>query len=242
MEAAVQGEAPERTRARAAKAPPLRLTDLLFGVLLPLLCLLIDHALGRYAITRHWHVKPFVWLQMLVFASAMVVPPRNPTLRAMLAGALAPGALCAGAIGLWLLPFSIAGLVYVIGLLGLVPLFTCFVFARASRAWLAAARGPQQRDVLGPYAAGLALSLLPLARPVAGSLWTDREVHRVVTNESYDVESAARALWWVCDGELDAVAEAWGRSEDPAERQRLARLHELLGRGSIEERWYEISD
>jgi hypothetical protein len=240
-------EASTATRARgpsrSPKCPSFRLSDLLFGLLLPLTCFLFDAGLGLGIATRLISIAlPLVAFELILIAASWVLAPKCSNVRAALAGALAPGAICAGAVGLFLLPLSILGTVYVIGLLGFVPLITCFVFARASRAWLVAARGPEQRDVLLPYAAGFALALLPLVPPVAGAVWTDQVIHRVVTDETYAVERAAEALRWVPDGRLDAIVTEWGSSEDPRTQERLADLHEALGRGSVESRWYDLTD
>lgn len=112
--------------------------DWAFGVVLPVTCFFFDpivfeaksggSVLGMY--------KPFAYL--FTFASIMALMAwllwreRLKGLSAVLLGLFVTGGIFSLGVGLILFPFSVIGLVVLIGALGFTPLFTSFVFFRNS--------------------------------------------------------------------------------------------------------------
>jgi hypothetical protein len=240
VEAQVTAHSKRRSRLHTAPIRTIRVTDVLFGLLLPPLCFAMWPSQGYLS----WlsSCAPFVGFEIVGFLAALAAPPKGPMGRALLAGALASGALFAGVVGVLLAPLSIAFAILVLGLLGFVPFGTCWVFARASWNLQRAARAASGQTLLAPLAAGAILATAPLVPPIGGTAWTSFVIQRVVSDDSYSVQNAASALRWVPEDRLDALVQEWGSSEDPSVKARLAELHSSLGRGSIEDRWYTISD
>lgn len=130
--------------------------DWLFGVTFPVICFAFDPIvfkssfgpgdalLGAYA--------PFAYL--LSFVSIMATMAwllwgeSLKWLNAFLAGLFAVGALAALVIGIILTPYSLMGLIILIGALGFTPLLTSFVFFRNSVRAFRAGQGSLEKGVL----------------------------------------------------------------------------------------------
>jgi hypothetical protein len=104
-----------------------------FGVLLPVLCFVLDHALG-FHVFGPWTLpaRLFVGAQLVLFLAYLVDEPYSAFVRGGMATAFAVGALFAWITGMYLLPVSLFGVLVLIGLLGLVPFGTGLVFSMAA--------------------------------------------------------------------------------------------------------------
>jgi hypothetical protein len=104
--------------------------DLMGGLILPVLCLVFDPGLiCQYKLVILAY--PAIGLQMLVLVLWLLLGPVRPWFSALMAGLLMVGVLIAGGIGLAMLPLSLVGLLAMgIGLLGLTPFLTAYVFGR----------------------------------------------------------------------------------------------------------------
>lgn len=121
--------------------------DWTFGVVLPVICIFFDpvvfeskfHSAGLLA-----GIKPFAYLLSFMAIMATMAwllwGEKLRWLGACLSGLFAVSSLTALAIGIFLLPFSLFGLLFFfLGALGFTPLFSAFVFLRNSvRAFSAA--------------------------------------------------------------------------------------------------------
>jgi hypothetical protein len=112
--------------------------DVAFGVALPILCfvadpfvfkgeprwglpLLADHQLVVYVIST---------VEMGLFLLWRTFPRRLSTFAAPFAGVFLAGSIFSTAIGVAILPFSLVGLLLLIGVLGLTPFLTAFAYLR----------------------------------------------------------------------------------------------------------------
>lgn len=113
--------------------------DWAFGVGLPVICFFFDpivfkSGLGDRALLGKY--MPFAYV--LSYAAVMATIAwllwgvRLKKFSAPLSGLFAMSALAAFAIGVVLFPFSLIGLLFLIGAMGFTPLFTSFVFLRNS--------------------------------------------------------------------------------------------------------------
>ncbi|MET0646919.1 MAG: hypothetical protein ABW208_09890 [Pyrinomonadaceae bacterium] len=146
-----------------APTPTQRRFDVLFGVVMPVLCFYFDpivfkgglvdggglyrpHQLYAYTISA---------VEMVALCTLLFATGRARSRPAALAGMLLAGAAFSLAVGLAILPFSVIGLVFFLaGLLGFVPFLTAFVYLR--NGWRAA--GAAGRAGVGsPARVGLAL-------------------------------------------------------------------------------------
>ncbi len=102
------------------------------GVVLPCLCVTYDPGILRGSGPGgDW--QPFLYVhllfQMLALSAWLLLDRRLPALGGVFSGVLYTGAITAMLIGLPMLFISLLGLLFVIGVLGLVPWLTCYVFA-----------------------------------------------------------------------------------------------------------------
>lgn len=111
--------------------------DWIFGVGLPVICFVFDpivfknNGLGN-AILGNF--KPFAYLLSFISVMAMsawlIWGEKLKWLNAFLAGAFAIGGIISLAVGIVLIPFSLLGLIFLIGILGFTPLVSAIVFLR----------------------------------------------------------------------------------------------------------------
>lgn len=111
--------------------------DWLFGVILPVVCVLADPIVFRTWGTGEGLLsmfKPFAYLLSFTSIMAMMAwliwGKKLKELNAVLAGLFIFGSLVSLVVGILLSPFSLIGIVWVIGILGFVPLFSAFVYLR----------------------------------------------------------------------------------------------------------------
>ncbi len=111
--------------------------DWSFGVVLPVVCFIFDpvvfkgNAMGIAFLANY---KPFAYLLSFVSVMALsawlVWGAKLKWLNALLAGLFFSGGVAALIIGVCLIPFSVLGLIVLIGILGFTPLLTALVFLR----------------------------------------------------------------------------------------------------------------
>ena len=223
--------------------PPTRaqtVWDFLFGVALPLGCLAGDRILfGR----RHDFFDGSIFGPAQVFAYAFILTQvillgawillRRKVTRsaAYFAGPLLAGWLFAFGLGVILFPFSVVGLLAIIGALGFSQWFAGFVFFRNWR--MARALAPASSRQRRPWLviAGIAFAITPaLALQARG----DYLVRRLVENplSSRRLEQASRFPLL----RTAPLVEAWQSEKDPDRKVALSRAHERLTGQSIEMR------
>jgi hypothetical protein len=112
------------------------ITDLLFGVVLPILCFLFDPGLFNEQVQSLVQAAalPAVLIQVSALAIWLFAGRWLGRWNIFLCGILSAGGIMAVVIGFALIPLSLIGItIYGIGLLGLTPFFTCAVFVRNAK-------------------------------------------------------------------------------------------------------------
>ena len=229
--------------------PGQKAFDLAFGIALPVICLLLDPIvfqsslpvgeplLGRHAIAA----RVAMGLAFLSLSVWMLIGwPR-----AFMGGLLAGSAIFATLLGLVLLPFSIMGLFFVVGILGFSPFLTAFVFWRnAVRAFRWAREGTTELRVLIPAAVGLAISC---GSPWAVQSYVTHETSRALemvqsdnTAEAADGLSVLKRFRALAN--FDRLVFAYQAEKDEARRERLAAAYKDLTGAEIEHRLVKIRD
>jgi hypothetical protein len=120
--------------------------DWICGVFLPVICFVFDPIVFKgnaWGVAVLADYKPFAYLLCFVSVMAMAAwllwGARLRWLNGFLAGLFFCGGLISLCVGVIMLPFSLAGLMILVGILGFTPFFTAFVFIRnAARAFEAA--------------------------------------------------------------------------------------------------------
>lgn len=130
--------------------------DWIFGVIMPTVCFFFDPIVFRSSFGSSdvllGGFSRFAFL--LSFTSIMATMAwllwgeKLKWANAFLSGLFAVSSLAALAIGIFLTPFSILGLAFLIGALGFTPLFTSFVFWRNSVRSFRAAQPFLEKDAL----------------------------------------------------------------------------------------------
>lgn len=114
-----------------------RVFDWIFGIALPIVCFVFDPIVFKGnvpgdAVLRSY--RPFAYLlfffSVLAMSLWLIFGAKLKWLSGFLSGLFIAGAFVSLAVGLILLPFSLIGLVILIGALGFTPFFTSIVFAR----------------------------------------------------------------------------------------------------------------
>lgn len=132
-----------------------RVFDWIFGVVLPVICFVFDPTVfkgGFFGPANLGNYKPLAYVLSFILVMAMsawlVWGEKLKWLNAFLAGLFAVGSLISLAIGIVLLPFSLLGLIVLIGILGFTPLLTSIVYLRGSLRAFHAAKPFLERKIL----------------------------------------------------------------------------------------------
>jgi hypothetical protein len=112
--------------------------DVALGVIMPVLCLILDPVVFRNLLsigqTMLGSIRVFGYTSIAlgIIALSLWLLLRNHLswLNAFLAGILFYGAFFALLLGVLILPFSVIGLLALVGVLGFTPFFTSFAFLR----------------------------------------------------------------------------------------------------------------
>lgn len=228
--------------------------DITIGIVLPILCLVFDPLVFRRGIFGapmagqfQLFAYAFIAIEIVALALWLGVGAGAGEWCGVLAGIMLAGALFSVAIGIYLLPYSLFGLIIVIGALGFTPFLTALIYLRNARRALKAAKSQMPR-------AGLTVTLLLGATLALGApAFAHWRINKLVKSSLAEVlegddsqaEAAVRRLGyvsWVASAELDQVVRAYGRTTDPQRKERLARAYLASTGDYIESRWYLLND
>jgi hypothetical protein len=211
-----------------------RTTALLLGVALPLLCLTFDPFVFR-SMFGSSPLLGRVWLLAhLIMGSAMLAlffwisVRRAPGLSA---GVMALGAVFSFCLGVALLPFSMFGLVAVVGILGLLPFLTTLVYWRNASAAFAAARLETSYTAAVATVSALAVASLAVLAQVHVHRAVTRDFEAALLSDSERSDAISRLRLYRHIADVDWVALDYLRRPDPALRIRLAEVYrDVTGR------------
>lgn len=228
--------------------------DVTVGMILPILCLAFDpivfrHGFGGGPVLGDYRFFAYglIAVEIVTLGMWLALGKRTGEWCGVMRGAMFAGAFFSAAIGILLLPFSVIGLMFVVGILGFTPFVTAFIYWRNARRALAAAGAEMSR-------AAVCLTLaLGVAVPVGAPAFAHWRVKRVIESSLTEAlggdetraAAATRRLTFLgrfVDGEFDQLALAYGRETDPARRERLARAYREITGGDVERRLYVLND
>jgi hypothetical protein len=231
-----------------------KIFDSLVGVVLPLVCLYFDPVvfrsegfvgpvLGGYRLFAY----AVIGLEIALLALWLALGERVGEWGGMLGGALMAGALFSLVVGVALLPFSIMGLMLLIGALGFSPLLTAFVYWRNGRRALQASATRLEgarRTLALAFGATLALGA-----PAYAHLRVAHAVGHAVEQltegdaaQAFAVTRRLKVFGWITPVEFDSLARAYAREPDAAKKMRLARAYRELTGGDVENRLRVLND
>ncbi|HEX8118660.1 MAG TPA: hypothetical protein VF521_15400 [Pyrinomonadaceae bacterium] len=240
------GDAPTRAQVKF---------DVLFGLVLPALCLYFDPLVFKSWFESHGGVfgrfQLYAYtisaLEMLALCAWLFAPRRVGARGALLAGVLFAGAGFAFVVGVFILPFSAIGVIFIVGAFGFVPFPTGIVYLRnAWRALERAGAGPTGRGVAA-LACGFIFALgVPAVAPVSlrlevAAALSDVRAGRELSPARLRVLRRAAAVSG--SAAYDEIVWEYSGERDPARRARLAKAYaEITAGGDIERRLRLLQD
>ena len=225
---------PTATPSPVSPLSPLRIAiDLTFGAVIPLGCLVFDPIVfrGSDALFSEYALVGYSAAGMGLLALPLWLLFGRPA--GLFAGLLAGGAVFAMCLGLVLLPFSVIGLVILIGVLGFMPFVTAWVFARnARRAWVVS-RG--WRRPMAPVLACVGFVFVCIG-PWTGYWYVRNEVNNninaLASDDPVEAERAVSRLKWVeflvPSPQYDRLVWSYHREADAGRRLALAKAYYRL--------------
>src|SRR5215831_1129917 len=212
--------------------------DVIFGVLMPVLCFIADPGImrgkglfGSPDISLRVY-SPFVYgLSLLAIPALGLWLAFGRRIKAgsgLLSGVLAAGSFCSTALGFLILPLTIIGLLAIIGLLGFTPLIAGFVYCRN------AVRSFKRSTLHAPKARSVQLLLLGFVVAVGLPALGNFEAARVVSSSTEqvlhgdedsmpDAARKLRQLRWYANA--DQIVTTYRTEEDPIRKERLAKAY-----------------
>jgi hypothetical protein len=183
--------APDRGFIYSAATPArLRNSDIVFGIVLPIICFAADLALGRVTTVAPIAVWSFAGLGMIaLLVSARPISPVG--MYELLHGVLIAAAAGATIIGVVILPLSFVALLFVVGLLGFVPFATAYVFGR--RAYVLFRRTERPRWLVVALG-GAMMFAVPIGLQYAEQLWLTSKFDAIESGDPNRTVAALHAL------------------------------------------------
>lgn len=202
--------------------------DVIFAVVLPIFVLVADPVVFRARAFGTSVLGDFQLVAYVVAAISMGVflvwrtfHTRVSRFGVAFAAVFFLSAVCSGLIGLAILPYSLIGLMVVIGVLGFTPFFTAFVFLRNGvRAARLGPLGASGRD-LAMMATGVLVLTVPVVVSVCVEAAIASSVDTIIVGNLVDAKDAAdrlRRYPFVPDKYRQQLARAYWREWDPFKR------------------------
>lgn len=229
--------------------------DAIFGIVMPLVCFYFDpgiirggtfrgylpmlpHAILVYSLSGIAMFTLVVWLSL--------APRIKAAAGAIIAGAFVAGAVCSFTIGIIIVPLTILGLLFIIGILGLVPFVTGFVYLRnAVRAIRSANAFLGDPILAGTVAVGL---LISAGVPAIGEFTIDRIVRQsmdqILTQQDPRSFEAAvqRIKYFGWSTDMDTLVRAYESEPNQKRKDSLARAYKEITGQEIEYRLQMLND
>jgi hypothetical protein len=237
---------------RASPTPAQTVFDVVFGILMPLGCFYLDPGivagdsstpLGRLSI----FIYSLSALAIFMLALWFLFEHRMGSGAAVFSGVFLAGAICSFSIGVLILPLTLIGILFVVGLLGLVPFLTGFVYlrnaVRAINACKPAAGGP-----IRIRAGVIVLSAVAaLGLPALGQ-WKINDIVRqsmaeIISQDSGSPDAAIgriKRLRWLVDA--DEIVRAYEMETNAERKERLGRAYKGITGEDIETRLRILRD
>jgi hypothetical protein len=216
--------------------------DLIFGVVGPILCFVFDPIIFRAGAFPGPPLIPElqVWVYLISGAEILTLLLWLGLRDSLPAKRFLGGALCAGGIlclliGIGLLPFSVMGLVFGIGIFGFTPFFTALVYLRNG---YQAIRSEQSEFVeLGRTLPILLGCLLAFAVPTVVNVAVDQvvtiSVNAIIRGNAEGAAYAAEALYLLeplSGTKLMQIVDAYVAERDVARKEQLQKAYsEITG-------------
>lgn len=222
--------------------------DVFAGVVFPILCFYYDadggasmpNALGMfYGGPIQVLLYVAVALQLTALVSWWICPRHLLWLIGALAGVLMVGALLALSIAVAMIPLTLMGLLFLIGVLGLAPWYTSFIFFRNAREAFRTVDRSGRPSHAG--VAGVVLgALIAVAFPMTAEWWVRRDVRHLIAaiengNSGGAVAATYRLKLVAPPQYLKPVRNQYFQSTDAGRQAEYASTYREITRRGIDE-------
>jgi hypothetical protein len=173
--------------------------DWIFGVFLPAICFFFDPAIFKgnaFGSALLGNYKPFAYIlcyfSLFAMSAWLGIGEKSKWVSAIFGGLFLLGGIISFIIGVILIPFSLLGLIIIVGILGFTPLLTSIVYLRNSiRAFQSAELILESKKLIGLYVGTAVLSLII---PLAINFQVEKSLKQMINGNAQDVYSNARTL------------------------------------------------
>ena len=225
-----------------------RVFDICFGIVAPVLCVIFDPAVfarsGIWGAGMLYGWRVFGYAEIIIGVALLAYYLFAQRCSRFLAGALLASALFAFAVGVVLLPMSLMGMFILIGVFGLTPFLTAFVFLRNGyRCWReSTAHQPVIRAVVVAVLAGVLVCGIPLALQMSLAALAKRAIAQLQSDSDREFAQAIGLLKRINVGvDQDNIVSLYQHA-DAKHRERLSSAYKEITGRSIEERIAELND
>jgi hypothetical protein len=232
---------------------PQYVFDVVFGIVVPALCLLFDPVvfsagdLVGAGVLHDYRVFGYatVAVSFVLLLLWLVLGPRVRSCTGALAGGLFAAAAFAAGVGLRLLPLSVVFTLAVIGVLGFTPFLTAFVFLRNGVRALRAARcaHPALPVALSAWLGGAAVLGAPALLQLRAARMSAEAITQLLTGGPQEQRQALGTLTaWSLLVDTDQIVRAYEREPDSERRARLKQAYGRITGDSIDSYLARIND
>lgn len=221
--------------------------DIIFAVVLPVLCLAMDPLVFKgdsfgSPLLQDYQLLAYIvcTIEMGLFLTWRTFRRPLVEFAPVFAGAFFAGAVFSAFIGVFLLPYSVIGLMFLLlGALGFTPFLTALVFLRNG---VRALRANVDNSTI-PYRLAVATlsAVLVMGLPFLASIQVERaisaSVDTLVAGNVTDAEAAEARLKWfrfIPFKHRGQIASAYSLESDPTKRDVLRRVYKNITGEDIE--------
>jgi hypothetical protein len=221
--------------------------DVIFGDLMPLFCFYFDPGVVRVLSLQLGELSLFIYgfsaLAIITLSIWLALGHRTRSLSSGFSGVLLAGAAISFSIGVVILPLTLIGILYVIGLLGFIPFITGFVYLRNGVRAIGAS-GPNgsrtPRVAVAVFSAVIAVGLPSVAQWRAIAL-VKQSIAEIRDQDSIDAPvRRIKRLQSIID--TDRIVRAYEDESEPARKERLGRAYKEITGEEVERRIGAVID
>lgn len=209
--------------------------DWLFGVILPVICFACDpivfkgFGMGKGALLGNY--KPFAYLLsfslIMGMAAWLIWGAKLKWLNAFLAGLFLVGGITSLGIGVVLIPFSLLGLIVLIGILGFTPLLSSVVYLRNAFRTFQISKPFYEKRIL-VYSLFLS-AIFSFVVPYVINVEIKRALDRMIKGDVQTIRSSADRLKYLSPlVNFDSLGGRHCQSPNSEEHQVLAETYQQL--------------
>ena len=230
--------------------------DLIFGVVGPVCCYYFDPAIfrgggigvGAPMLSRYQlFAYALSLIQIPLLLVWLVLRRQLHSLSAPIGGALLAGSVFSFLVGVFILPYTVLGLIILVGILGFTPFFTAFVYLR--NAWRALSAQERNFAYSSRYLTAVLAGIISIGLPILVGRVTSETVRRstysIISGDAKQAELAVNQISWlpfIPQESLDIIIAAYQSSTDPVRKELLRKSYRQLTGEDIDTRIMIFND